>query len=322
LADADAIFADRVLAQSLIERAQAIQAWYRERGWRQVQNETRLKLLGIEEGRDRVQADIELKRTLEYEMINMLHTERRTERERVWLTPANGRRCWQVAGIQRMTEENLSEVAPDNGAERLAVPDDAYFVPIAGLTGSTPQPYLNMEMLRSPSSTRSIPYNRRQVQKYTDEWWNGENPQYLHFEVDCSNFVSQCLRAGGAPMSRAGRRDVGWWYVGRQGGRELWSYSWAVANSLCHYLSASRSGLRAEIVDDPLLLTIGDVICYDWNGTGKFQHSTIVAATAADGMPLVNAHTVESYHRYWDYRDSYAWTPQTRYRFFHIADEF
>jgi hypothetical protein len=80
--------------------------------------------------------------------------------------------------------------------------------------------------------------------------------------------------------------------------------------------------MRAEIVGDPLELTIGDVISYDWDGTGRFQHSTIVAATAADGMPLVNAHTVESYHRYWDYRDSYAWTPQTQYRFFHIVDEF
>jgi hypothetical protein len=63
------------------------------------------------------------------------------------------------------------------------------------------------------------------------------------------------------------------------------------------------------------------VISYDWDGNGHFQHSTIVAAVDARGMPLVNAHTTESYHRYWDYRDSYAWTERTAYRFFHIPDE-
>jgi cell wall-associated NlpC family hydrolase len=309
-ADADAIFADRAMGESLISRAQAIHDWYCERGWVPVQNETRLKLLHIDEDHENVHADIEMNRTIEYEMIHMLHTEHRTERERVWLTRADESSRWQVAGIRRLSEENLS-VVPYS-------PDPM----LADSARSASQPYLNREMLRSPQPNRSIPYNRRLVQKYADEWWNRANPQYIHFEVDCSSFVSQCIRAGGAPMSRTGRRDAGWWYIGKQGGRELWSYSWAVANSLCHYLSASRSGMRAEIVDDPLLLTIGDVVSYDWDGTGKFQHSTIVAATAADGMPLVNAHTVESYHRYWDYRDSYAWTPQTKYRFFHIADEF
>ncbi|MCC2684593.1 MAG: putative amidase [Paenibacillaceae bacterium] len=308
-ADADAIFADRSLGESLIDRAQTIHEWYRERGWLQVQNETRLKLLRVEENSDNVYAEIELKRTVEHEMVHMLHTEQRTEREQVWLTCADGGHRWQVAGVRRLSEENLIAASP---------PDPV----IAEAARAASQPYLNMEMLRSPSPSRAIPYNRRHVQRYADEWWNRENPQYLHFEVDCSNFVSQCIRAGGAPMSRTGRRDAGWWYVGKQGGRELWSYSWAVANSLYRYLSTSRSGMRAEIVGDPLELTIGDVISYDWDGTGKFQHSTIVAATAADGMPLVNAHTVESYHRYWDYRDSYAWTPQTQYRFFHIADEF
>jgi cell wall-associated NlpC family hydrolase len=309
-ADADAIFSDHALGESLVDRAREIHAWYRERGWVQVQNETRLKLLHVDEESDIVHAEIELKRTVEHEMIHMLHTEHRTERERVSFIRKDGESRWQVAEIQRLSEESLSAV-PE--------PPDPKFTETMRAAS---QPYLNFEMLRSPFPNRSIPYNRRQVQKYADEWWNGENPQYLHFEVDCSNFVSQCIRAGGAPMSRTGRRDAGWWYVGRQGGRELWSYSWAVANSLCHYLSASRTGMRAEMVDNPLMLTIGDVISYDWNGTGKFQHSTIVAATAADGMPLVNAHTVESYHRYWDYRDSYAWTPQTKYRFFHIADEF
>jgi len=34
----------------------------------------------------------------------------------------------------------------------------------------------------------------------------------------------------------------------------------------------------------------------------------------------VNAHTISSRHRYWEYKDSPAWTKDTRYRFLHIPD--
>ena len=75
-------------------------------------------------------------------------------------------------------------------------------------------------------------------------------------------------------------------------------------------------GLTATEVDRPEQLMLGDVILYDWDGDGRFQHSTVVTAFDAGGMPLVNAHTVSSRHRYWDYRDSYAWTERTVYRLF------
>jgi len=124
-------------------------------------------------------------------------------------------------------------------------------------------------------------------------------------------------------MNYTDRRHLGWWYKGRSGGQELWSYSWSVSNALEAYLAAPRSaGMRATLVEHPWELQLGDVIAYDWDGDGRYQHSTVVTAFDRQGMPLVNANTVSSRHRYWDYRDSYAWTDRTRYRFFHIADEF
>lgn len=149
------------------------------------------------------------------------------------------------------------------------------------------------------------------------------NPAYENFEVNCTNYVSQCLFAGGAPMNYTGRRDSGWWYKGYSNGQEMWSYSWAVANSLQHFLSYPRAyGLRADAVSMPESLQLGDVICYDWEGDGRVRHNTIVTAFTAEGLPLVNANTVSSRHRYWDYKDSYAWTERTRYHFYHITDEF
>ncbi len=123
-------------------------------------------------------------------------------------------------------------------------------------------------------------------------------------------------------MHYTGRRESGWWYQGKSGGRELWSYSWAVAHSLQVHLSRSRTALQACVVERPEQLMVGDVICYDWDGDSRFQHNTIVIGFDAYGMPLVNAHTTNSRYRYWDYRDSPAWTERTVYRFFHILDEF
>ena len=162
---------------------------------------------------------------------------------------------------------------------------------------------------------------REDAAAYADRWWQEGNPEFETFAVDCTNYVSQCLFAGGAPINYTGKRETGWWYKGYAGNREWWSFSWTVSDSLQRYLSTGRSsGLRAEVVKRPEQLMLGDVIQYDWDGNGQFQHSTIVTAFDAGGMPLVNAHTVSSRHRYWDYRDSYAWTDRTVYRFFHIND--
>ena len=121
-------------------------------------------------------------------------------------------------------------------------------------------------------------------------------------------------------MNYTGRRDSGWWYEGYVQGRERWSYSWAVADSLQLYLRRSRSGLRGEAAGSARDLMIGDIISYDWDGNSRYQHTAIVTAFDPDGEPLVNAHTSDSFQRYWDYRDSHAWSPATRYAFIHIPD--
>ena len=164
-------------------------------------------------------------------------------------------------------------------------------------------------------------YRRELAKDYADRWWNGRNSAYPDFPVDCTNYISQCLFAGGAPMNYTNNRARGWWYSGRGNaafGREPWSYSWSVAHSLHWYLRTAAQGLRGLIRQSANDLMIGDVISYDWNGDGVFTHSTIVTGFLPDGQPLVNAHTNNSYRRPWHYRDSPAWSPATRYVFFEI----
>ncbi len=161
-------------------------------------------------------------------------------------------------------------------------------------------------------------YNRVKVKRYAELWWNRYNPGYPKFEVDCTNFVSQCLHEGGIPMEHTGQRNKGWWVNGKSN----WSFSWSVAHSLMNYLLGENTNLppKAESKSTADELMIGDVICYDWDGNGNYQHNTIVVAKDPNGMPLVNAHTTNSRHRYWDYQDSYAWTNKTQYKFIHMKD--
>jgi hypothetical protein len=79
--------------------------------------------------------------------------------------------------------------------------------------------------------------------------------------------------------------------------------------------------LRAVEVNRPEELKLGDIICYDFEGDGRFNHTTIVTAKDADGMPLVNAHTTNSRKRYWAYTDSTAYTPNIKYIFLQVVDD-
>ncbi|GLB58641.1 amidase domain-containing protein [Cytobacillus sp. NCCP-133] len=159
-------------------------------------------------------------------------------------------------------------------------------------------------------------YDRMKAVQYAEKWWNSYNPAYKKFEVDCTNYISQCLHVGGGPMRGYPNRGKGWWMR-----NENWSYSWSVANSMRWYLPGSNAGLRAKEVSNPDQLLLGDVICYDFQGDGRFDHTTIVTGKDAAGMPLVNAHTYNSRMRYWAYEDSTAYTPAIKYKFFSISDD-
>lgn len=169
--------------------------------------------------------------------------------------------------------------------------------------------------LEDKDERASYQYNRLKAVQYAERWWNSYNPAYKKFENDCTNFISQCLHTGGAPMRGFPNRGTGWWLQ-----KNNWSYSWAVANSLKIYLANSKSGLRAREVSSPNQLILGDVICYDFEGDGRFNHNTIVTGRDANGMPLVNAHTYNSRMRYWAYEDSSAYTPKIKYKFYSIID--
>ncbi|MFS0824472.1 amidase domain-containing protein [Bacillus sp. 1P02SD] len=175
--------------------------------------------------------------------------------------------------------------------------------------------YETMNREASVEEARDFKYNRLAAVRYAERWWNDYNPKYKKFTDNCTNFISQCLHAGEAPMHGYPNRSKGWWMQNNN-----WSYSWSVANALKWYLAGSQRGLQAEEVSSPKELLLGDLICYDFEGDGRFNHNTIVVAKDYEGYPLVNAQTQNSRMRYWSYYDSTAYTPNIKYKFFHIIN--
>ena len=304
------VMQNEAYAEAQHHRLNRLKLWYSNRQSRPLKQETRVKINHVTQRDQQVTIYISQHKIIHYDCCSLEHKEERIETQRILLKHFGDQ--WYVTRIEHEVPEKQGMLRQPLTPQDF--PQTEKF--------ASPNPYLNQEVFARTGNWGRGAYNRAAVQQYADKWWNSANPQYFQFEVDCTNFISQCIFAGGAPMNYTGRRDKGWWYKGFIQHKEMWSYSWSVANSLRLYLGSSTSGLRAKQVSSPLQLALGDVIIYDWDGDGNFTHSTVVTAFDAMGMPLVNAHTNNSIHLYWDYQDSYAWSPRTQYRFFHIADYF
>ncbi|CAM3627585.1 amidase domain-containing protein [Marinicrinis lubricantis] len=283
-----------------------IKEWHKERGVQPIRSESSIRILHHRAVEDRLNVTVMIQKTTHFRQGQLEYDESRIDIERLELRQQGNQ--WNIRTIVRDVPERSSFFYDRN---------------IKWKQKKESQPLIRVPALQTNGLHRpgKRHYDRNKAKAYADMWWDHPNPNFMSFDVDCTNFVSQCLYAGGAPINYTGKRESGWWYRW-QNGKDQWSFSWSVSNSLKRYLSSSQNGLRAEQLDDPRGLDIGDCIIYDWDGDGRYQHSTIVTSKDASGMPLVNAHTINSKNRYWDYRDSPAWTPRTVYCFMHIIDDF
>lgn len=159
-------------------------------------------------------------------------------------------------------------------------------------------------------------YSRLNSVKYAELYWKERNPDFPNYQNNCTNYISQCLLAGLAPMAKYGDERNGWWHGGNK-----CSLSWSTSHSLRWFLSGAKYGLRGKEVKSAKNLLLGDIIFYDFQGDGRWDHVTIVTAKDKSGQPLVNANTFDCRKRYWTYEDSTAYTPNIQYKFIHIVDD-
>ncbi len=150
---------------------------------------------------------------------------------------------------------------------------------------------------------RASKYSRNAAVEYAKRYALKPNPAYRYFPIvgnssgDCTNFTSQCLYAGGAPMIINGRNP--WWYKHSGSSlpsRDSWSVSWAVAHSLYWTLKINQEsnlpGVKGLEVSDINSMELGDVIFYEDNNRTIF-HSAIITGFSQN-QPLISQHSFEA----------------------------
>jgi hypothetical protein len=157
------------------------------------------------------------------------------------------------------------------------------------------------------------------AKNYADQWAMGQNLKYKPYGNDCTNFVSQCIGpdGGGFPMIFDNSSP---WY-------NYYSNGWKVTNSwvnvdvfLVHIQFkgwGTWKGYQPPAKYNNALY--GDVLAYDWDGNGSWDHLTI--EVAYDGCDpknpnycgdLVDEHSSNRYHAKWTLEPYNAYWRTTR----------
>ena len=146
------------------------------------------------------------------------------------------------------------------------------------------------------------------------------NPRYANLNGDggdCTNFISQVLKAGGL------KEDGSWFYDRATAeGSRAWSNAQGLADHLAWAPWAHRlAGGDYQAIVAPTAahpngadraLRLGDLVSYVQHG--DVVHTGVVTGFDAHGLPLVDAHYNDRYHTPWDL----GWGQDARYRLWRI----
>lgn len=136
-----------------------------------------------------------------------------------------------------------------------------------------------------------VNYNREGAADYALKWALSRNGQYYNFDGiggDCTNFASQCLFAGCGVMNY--QKDTGWYYNSVNDRAAAWTHAEYFRGFLLNNTGAGPFASAASITD----LEKGDFI--QLNNGFEYYHTLIITGFSG-GVPLVCAHTDDSYMR-------------------------
>ena len=134
-----------------------------------------------------------------------------------------------------------------------------------------------------------IKYNRDLAVKYARKYALNYNPNYFHFDGiggDCTNFISQCLLAGGGIMNYD--KYYGWFYINKDNRAPSWT---SVKYLQRFLLSENSPGFKVKIV--PINeLEVGDIIQIRQT-PNEFNH-TVIITKITDSEIYVCSHSYDA----------------------------
>lgn len=195
---------------------------------------------------------------------------------------------WQLTGI-RDTDDGVAvnQVAAPAPAVKAAADDDnPPDAPRASTAKSAPA---NKKNLTSGT------YDYKAMAAYAQKYWSKYNPDYPDYNGqgaggDCTNFVSQALKAGGWKHVPGYTYDFHKWF----GTADIQSDSFVGVNEFSWFALSSK---RVTSLPYVYQLDVGDVLQMDFNRDGSKDHSMIVTYRSPQGVPYVSYHSTNTYNR-------------------------
>lgn len=139
--------------------------------------------------------------------------------------------------------------------------------------------------------TNSGTYNANNAKAYANTWSMVYNTnQYHTVSNDCTNFISQCLRAGGWPLANTAllRSNVYAWYNGSSSNSHTWDAAHNLWQFICTNSNPSRGSNTGVVYNGntstayPSYVSYGDVFFYDWENDGNMNHSSMYVENGTD----------------------------------------
>jgi len=158
-------------------------------------------------------------------------------------------------------------------------------------------------------------YNRSAAISYADQYAKNHNSAYLSYGADCTNYTSQCLRAGGYSFVNTWLprwSGDAWWYDNKgtaDTSDDVATYTWTSAANQYSFINYNWGYVASTYVapSDPYPsgVSAGDLFYYDWENNSSIDHSAIYVANGTDQEfgyytgALQNQHTNDHYHVIW-----------------------
>ncbi|MPY31365.1 hypothetical protein FNH09_08650 [Streptomyces adustus] len=147
----------------------------------------------------------------------------------------------------------------------------------------------------NPKSFTGTTYDYKAMAAYAEKYWSTYNTDYPDYNGhgdggDCTNFVSQSLKAGGWKHVPGYVYDYTKWF----GNADIQSDSFVGVNEFSWFAQNSK---RVTPLANVYQADIGDVIQMDFDKDGSKDHSMIVTYRSPDGVPYVTYHSTNTFRR-------------------------
>jgi hypothetical protein len=200
---------------------------------------------------------------------------------------ADRRGDWRLTDIRETDESHLAVNQPAKPMVAATTTDDTMpSAPRAAVTRPAPS---------APKNLTAGGYDYKAMAAYAEKHWSTYNPAYPDFNGqgaggDCTNFVSQSLKAGGWKHVPGYVYDYTRWF----GTADIQSHSFVGVNEWSWFALNSK---RVTSLANVYQMDVGDVLQVDFDKDGSKDHTMIVTYRSPQGVPYLTYHSTNTYRR-------------------------